>query len=248
MIRLLICDDSDVFRAALRTTLAEQPEIAVVGEAADGQEAVDLALALSPDVILMGARMPALDGVEATHEIKSVLPDTRIVALTGPDEQDVVAAMLEAGATAHCVKDAPLRELELAVAGAAEPFVRLAHTLAKSANACGAAELVVREIAELTGGAGAAVYVARCRRRALTGFRGRPGPPAEPDVGAGRRRRMLPRREARPRQPRASSPSSRQKGFRATRRWPSLCSPTERPSESCSSPGRPAPGSRSTTG
>ena len=129
MIRLLICDDSEPFRTVLCTTLAEQPEIAVVGEAGDGQEAVDLALALSPDVILMDVRMPVIDGVEATRQITAALPSTRIVALTGSDDRAVVAAMLEAGATAYCVKGSPLSELERAVAGAAEPLVRLAHTL-----------------------------------------------------------------------------------------------------------------------
>ena len=160
MIRLLICDDSESFRTVLRTTLAEQPEIAVVGEAGDGQEAVDLALALSPDVILMDVRMPVLDGVEATRQITASLPSTRIVALTGFDDRAVVAAMLEAGATAYCVKGSPLWELERAVAGAAEPLVRLAHTLARAANEHGAAELAAREVVELTGGAGAAVYLA----------------------------------------------------------------------------------------
>jgi ribonuclease P protein subunit RPR2 len=160
MIRLLVCDDSADYRAALRATLAEQPEISVVAEAADGQEAVDLVLALSPDAVLMDVAMPVMDGVEATRTIRELMPDVRVVALTGHGERDVAAAMLAAGATACCVKGAPLWELERALAGAAEPLVRLAHTLAKSASAAGASELVAREIAELTGGAAAAVYLA----------------------------------------------------------------------------------------
>ena len=160
MIRLLVCDDSRDYRAALRATLAEQPEISVVAEAADGQEAVDLALALSPDAVLMDVAMPVMDGVEATRTIRELLPDVRVVALTQNGERDVAAAMLAAGAAACCVKGAPLWELERALAGAAEPLVRLAHRLAKSAGAVGASELVAREIAELTGGAGAAVYLA----------------------------------------------------------------------------------------
>jgi len=160
MIRLLVCDDSRDYRAALRATLAEQPEISVVAEAADGQEAVDLALALSPDVVLMDVAMPVMDGIEATRTIRELMPDVRIVALTGHGERDVAAAMVAAGAAACCVKGAPLWELERALAGAAEPLVRLAHTLAKSAGAAGASELVAREIADLTGGAGAAVYLA----------------------------------------------------------------------------------------
>lgn len=160
VIRLLVCDDSEPFRSALRLTLAEQAEISVIGEAGDGQEAVDLALALSPDVILMDVKMPVRDGVEATREISRLLPEARIVALTSCEEREVVAAMLGAGAAAYVVKGAPLWELERAIAGAAEPLVRLAHTLAKAATSRGASELVAREIAELTGGAGAAVYLA----------------------------------------------------------------------------------------
>ena len=81
MIRLLICDDSEPFRTVLSTLLAARSEISVVGEAGDGQEAVDLALALSPDVILMDVRMPTLDGVAATREITTALPSVRVVAL-----------------------------------------------------------------------------------------------------------------------------------------------------------------------
>ena len=117
MIRLLICDDSDSFRFVVRSTLAEQPGITVVGEASDGREAVDLALALSPDVILMDVRMPVLDGVEATRAVRSALPDVRVVALTGSDDRQIVSAMLEAGASAYCVKGSPLSELERAVTG-----------------------------------------------------------------------------------------------------------------------------------
>jgi diguanylate cyclase (GGDEF)-like protein len=160
MIRLLICDDSESFRFVLRTTLAEQPEISVVGEAGDGREAVDLALALSPDAILMDVRMPVLDGIEATREIIAALPTARIVGLTGFDDRQVTATMLEAGAAACCVKGAPLWELERAIAGAAEPLVRLAHCLTRAANTPGIGELVARELTQLTGGAGAAVYFA----------------------------------------------------------------------------------------
>ena len=160
MMRLLVCAGSRESRATLRAALAEQPEISVVAEAADGQEAVDLALALSPDAVLLDVAMPVVNSVVATRTIRDLLPAVRIVALTGPGERDDAAAMLAAGAAACCVKGAPLWELERALAGAAEPLVRLAHRLAKTASADGASELVAREIAELTGGAGAAVYLA----------------------------------------------------------------------------------------
>ena len=129
MIRLLICEDSESLRTVLRTMLEERSEISVVGEAGDGQEAVDLALALSPDVILMDVRMPVLDGVEATRQITAALPTVRVVALAGSDDRAVVSAMLEAGAISYCVKGSPFSELERAVIGAAEPLVRPASSL-----------------------------------------------------------------------------------------------------------------------
>jgi len=108
MIRLLLCDDSAAARVALRTMLHDEGEIEVVGEAADGVQAVALAAELSPDVVLMDVAMPILDGVAATARIRRLLPGVRIVAFAGTSERDVVEAMLEAGADAYCVKGAPL--------------------------------------------------------------------------------------------------------------------------------------------
>ena len=84
MIELLICDDSDEARAALQTMLADHEEIAIVGEAVNGEDAVALALALAPDVVLMDLRMPIVDGFEATRRIAKLLPDTRIGPSPGP--------------------------------------------------------------------------------------------------------------------------------------------------------------------
>ncbi len=160
MIRLLLCDESADCRAALRATLAEQPEISVIGEAADGQEAVDLTLTLSPDAVLLDADLPVVAGADAARAIRELMPDVRVVGLTGRGARDAATALLAAGAAACCVKGAPLWELERALTGAAEPLVRLAYTLARAASATGASELVARELTELTGGAGAAVYLA----------------------------------------------------------------------------------------
>src|SRR4051794_31486684 len=107
MIRLLICDDSDGARAALHAMLHEHGEIEIVGEAPNGREAVELAAALTPDVVLMDVAMPVLDGVAATARIRKLLPGARIVAFAGSAERDVVDAMLAAGADAYCVKGAP---------------------------------------------------------------------------------------------------------------------------------------------
>ena len=180
MIRLLVCDDSCAARAALRTMLHDQGEIAVVGEAADGEQAVTLAAELAPDVVLMDVAMPILDGVRATSRIRRLLPATRIVAFAGSSERDVVEAMLEAGADAYCVKGAPLWELERAIAGAGDPLLRLAHALTRSASG-GIGVLVARELHELTGGAIAAVYLTTETGLSLAGSA---GPVAPEDLAA----------------------------------------------------------------
>ena len=160
MLRLLICDDAPDARASLLASLAAQPEIEVVAEAENGEEAISLAAANRPDVVLMDVQMPVLDGIAATRRIRDLLPKTRIVAYAGSDDADDVMAMMEAGADAYCLKGAPLWELERALAGASDPLVRLAHAIARSVNGGGTAELVARELAELTGASFAATYLA----------------------------------------------------------------------------------------
>ncbi len=158
MIRLLICDDSAEARNMLRTILADDREIEIVGEASDGSEAIALAADLVPDVVLMDVWMPILDGVEATRRLHELLPATRVVALAGSDDLVVVSAMLDAGASAYCVKGAPLWELERAIMGAGEPLVRLAHLLSRALPG-GLGQLLARELAELTGALCAAAYL-----------------------------------------------------------------------------------------
>jgi diguanylate cyclase (GGDEF)-like protein len=158
MIRLLICDDSTEARRMLRTVLASDREIEIVGEASDGSEAIALAVDLSPDVILMDVAMPVVDGVEATRRLRELVPATRIVALAGSDNLEVVDRMLDAGASAYCVKGAPLWELERAIAGASEPLVRLAHSLGRALPG-GFGQLLARELAELTGALCAVTYL-----------------------------------------------------------------------------------------
>jgi diguanylate cyclase (GGDEF)-like protein len=160
VIELLICDDSQEARAALRTMLSDHDEIELVGEAANGEEGVALALALRPDVVLMDLHMPLVDGVEATRRIARLLPSTRVVAFSGADDSGSVSAMMEAGAAAYLVKGAPLWELERAIAGRSDPLVRLAHGLAKATNNAGIGTVVSRELVELTGAAAAAAYLA----------------------------------------------------------------------------------------
>jgi ribonuclease P protein subunit RPR2 len=160
VIGVLVCDDSDEARAALRTMLADHAEIAIVGEAANGREAIELALEEEPDVVLMDVRMPLLDGVEATREITRLVPRARIVAFSGIDDEQSVDEMLSAGAAAYCVKGAPLWELERAIAGGRDPLVRLAHGLARASNRVGIGTIVSRELVELIGAEAAVAYLA----------------------------------------------------------------------------------------
>src|SRR5437870_6741915 len=171
MLSLLICDDSPEARELVRASLAGQPEIEVVAEAEDGKQAIALAIAVRPDVILMDVRMPVLDGIDATRRIRELLPKARIVAYAGSDDADDVMAMMEAGADAYCVKGAPLWELERALAGAGDPLLRLAHALTRSA-AGGIGALVARDLHELTGGAIAAVYLTTEAGLSLAGAAG----------------------------------------------------------------------------
>jgi cyclic di-GMP phosphodiesterase len=160
MLRLLICDDAPDAREAVKASLAGQPEIEVVGEAENGEEAISVAASVHPDVVLMDVKMPMLDGMAATRRLRELLPRARIVAYAGSDDTDDVMAMLEAGADAYCLKGAPLWELERALSGASEPLVRLAHSIARSVTGGGTADLVARELADLTGASFAATYLA----------------------------------------------------------------------------------------
>jgi diguanylate cyclase (GGDEF)-like protein len=159
-VRLLICDDSPEARLAARTMLADEGRIEIVGEAENGEDGVSLALATRPDVVLMDVAMPGTGGVEATRRLHQLLPATRIVAFAGSDDSEVITAMLEAGASAYCIKGAPLWELERAITMETDPLVRLAHGLAKTVNDAGAAEFVARELVAITGAAFAATYLA----------------------------------------------------------------------------------------
>jgi diguanylate cyclase (GGDEF)-like protein len=158
MIRVLICDDSTEARKLLRTMLAGNGDFEIVGEATDGGEAIALGVDLDPDVVLMDVEMPVVDGVEATARLHELLPGARIVALAGSDDLEVVESMLDAGASAYCVKGAPLWELEGAIAGAGEPLVGLAHSLGRALPG-GIGQLLARELVELTGALCAATYL-----------------------------------------------------------------------------------------
>jgi two-component system nitrate/nitrite response regulator NarL len=104
-IRVLIADDHRLFAEALNAILAAEPGIEVVGRARNGEEAVDQALALRPDVILMDIAMPVVDGVEATKRIRKKQPGARVLMLTGSNSRTDVARARDAGAAAYVTKD-----------------------------------------------------------------------------------------------------------------------------------------------
>ncbi|MFC9252919.1 response regulator [Amycolatopsis thailandensis] len=104
-VRVLIVDDQALFREALATLLEVQPEITVVGEAADGEEAVRLCAELHPDVALMDLRMPVLDGIAATTRLRAEQPGVQVLALTTFDDDEDVFAALRAGAVGYLLKD-----------------------------------------------------------------------------------------------------------------------------------------------
>jgi DNA-binding NarL/FixJ family response regulator len=152
-IRVLIADDHLIARQGVRACLELDPQIAVVGEAADGREAVRLAGMLAPDVILMDLAMPELDGVAAIVAIKAAWPEIEIVVLTvGFDEREIVRA-LKSGAIGGLLKDAGAPELIRAVRAAGQREAYLDPRVAQSMMAAmgdrprleGGAALTARE-------------------------------------------------------------------------------------------------------
>lgn len=104
-LRLLVVDDQPLIRRGLSMMLAAEPGIEVVGQAADGLEAIELALATAPDIVVMDLQMPRASGVVATREITAALPTTRVVVLTTYDDDELVFEAIRAGAQAYLLKD-----------------------------------------------------------------------------------------------------------------------------------------------
>ena len=115
MIRVLIADDHAVVRQGLRTFLALQAEIEVVGEAADGEEAAAAAERLQPDVALMDLVMPRLGGIEAIRRIRELSPSTRVIVLTSFVDEDRMIPAVRAGAAGYLLKDVQPQELVRAI-------------------------------------------------------------------------------------------------------------------------------------
>ncbi|WP_405482475.1 response regulator [Streptomyces sp. NBC_00009] len=114
-VRVVLADDQPLVRSGLRVLIADTPDLEVVGEAANGEEAVRLAQEVSPDVIVMDIRMPGMNGIEATSLVTSGPGATRVLVLTTFDEDDYVYGALRAGASGFAVKDMALDDILAAI-------------------------------------------------------------------------------------------------------------------------------------
>ncbi|MFT3784678.1 MAG: PAS domain S-box protein [Tepidisphaeraceae bacterium] len=128
-VRVLVADDHRLFREGLISLIAQEPYIDIVGQAADGAEAVELARSLKPDVMIVDVTMPKLNGIQVTTAVMKELPRTRIIGLSMHERDDMARAMRDAGAIAYCTKGGPTENLIAILRGAAtaranEPVTR----------------------------------------------------------------------------------------------------------------------------
>ena len=114
-IRVLLAEDHIIVREGTREIIRHEPDMEVVGEASDGEEAINLASQLKPDVVIMDISMPKLSGIDATRQIKAHHPDTAVLILTAYDNDQYIFALLEAGAAGYLLKNAPGDELISAI-------------------------------------------------------------------------------------------------------------------------------------
>ncbi|UNK69981.1 response regulator transcription factor [Microbacterium sp. H1-D42] len=144
-IRLVIADDQALVRGALAALLELEGDLAVVGVAADGLEAVRMVAELRPDVCLMDVQMPDLDGIEATRRVRAAGPDTRVLIVTTFDRPGYLRSALDAGASGFIVKDTPADQLAEAVRRVHAGFRVLDPVLAEESLFDGANPLSERE-------------------------------------------------------------------------------------------------------
>ncbi|MEO3797578.1 response regulator transcription factor [Nonomuraea sp. B10E15] len=156
MIRILLADDEAMIRAGVRAILASDPSLEVVAEAADGRQAVDLAISHRPDVALLDIRMPRLDGLSAAAELRRAAPGVAVVMLTTFGEDDYIAKALDVGAGGFLLKSGDPRELITGIHAVAEGAAYLSPKVAH------------RVITQLSGGRMARGAEARDRVASLT--------------------------------------------------------------------------------
>jgi DNA-binding NarL/FixJ family response regulator len=147
MIRVMIADDHNVVRAGLEQLLGANEDVEIVAAARNGQEAFDLCLEHSPDVVLMDLNMPVLDGIQATQRIRQAIPSTRVVVLTSFSDRERILDALDAGAIGYLLKDAEPEELIQGIKAAARGESPLAP---KAAGAVLQARVDSRPIEELS--------------------------------------------------------------------------------------------------
>ncbi|HEU4325293.1 MAG TPA: response regulator transcription factor [Roseiflexaceae bacterium] len=158
-IRVVVADDHNVVRAGIRELLTDEPDIEVVGEARNGRDAVDIALARRPDVVVMDINMPVLSGVEATRQIRAAAPEVRVLVLTSYQDDPYIYGLLDAGASGYLLKTAEdqeiVRAVRLTAAGQVviDPAVapRLLARLTRPAAASGALTERELEVLRLAG-------------------------------------------------------------------------------------------------
>jgi DNA-binding NarL/FixJ family response regulator len=131
-VRVLLADDQELVRTGLAMILRGQPDVTVVGEAADGREAVEAVARVRPDVVLMDIRMPNMDGLEATRRLVAAGAPARILILTTFDRDEYVYAALQAGASGFLLKDVPAEQLLQAVRVVARGDMLLAPAITRT--------------------------------------------------------------------------------------------------------------------
>lgn len=131
IVRILLADDHNIMRGGLRLLLERQPGFAVVGEAADGREAVEQAAATNPDVVVLDIAMPNLSGIEAAGRINEMLPHTAIVILSMHSDEGYVLRALKAGAKGYLLKDSAESDLVQAIKAASEGKAFLSPEISK---------------------------------------------------------------------------------------------------------------------
>ncbi len=116
-VRTLIVDDNAGFRRGVKILLAYEPDIVVIGEAADGQEAILKARELKPDLVLMDVRMPGISGIDATRQLKEEIPELKVIVLTIFDLEEYREAAMASGANGYVAKKSLIEELVPAIRG-----------------------------------------------------------------------------------------------------------------------------------
>jgi DNA-binding NarL/FixJ family response regulator len=131
MIKVLLVDDQSLIRQGLKALLELEPDLELVGEAENGEQAISLVPQLQPDVVLMDIRMPLMDGVAATREIQKRFPGTKILVLTTFDDDEYVTAALQNGAMGYLLKDTPSEELAVAIRAVHKGYTQLGPGIVK---------------------------------------------------------------------------------------------------------------------